>query len=171
MIAPCSSAQAAEILAIFNEAIVSSTALYDYQPRTMETMQAWFATKEAGNFPVLGSFAADGSLTGFATLGAFRPFAGYKYTAEHSVYVRGDQRGQGLGRQLLTALIEAARQRDIHVLVGVVDAENAASIHLHRQAGFSHAGTIRQAGYKFGAWRDVAFYQLVLDTPAEPQEI
>jgi len=170
MLAHCTLEHAPEILAIFNEAIATSTALYDYEPRTLATMEEWFETKRGGNFPVLGSFAADGSLSGFATYGTFRAFAGYKYTAEHSVYVRSDQRGHGIGKTLLAAIIQAAQAQDYHVLIGGIDSANHGSIHLHVQAGFSHCATIKQAGFKFGTWRDLVFYQLILPTPLTPVE-
>jgi phosphinothricin acetyltransferase len=159
---------AAAILAILNEAIVNSTALYDYKPRTMESMSTWFAAKRAGNFPVIGLEDAAGELLGFASYGSFRAFPAYKYTVEHSVYVHHAQRGRGLGRQLLQALIERARAQGLHVLVGGIDAANSASIALHTQLGFAPCGVVRQAGFKFGRWLDLAFYQLILDTPAQP---
>jgi L-amino acid N-acyltransferase YncA len=170
MLARCSIEHAPEILAIFNEAIATSTALYDYEPRTPATMEKWFETKEAGNFPVIGSFAADGSLSGFATYGTFRAFAGYKYSVEHSVYVRSDQRGQGLGKILLAEIIQAAQDQDYHVIIGGIDSANHGSIHLHLQAGFSLCATLKEAGFKFGTWRDLLFYQLILPTPHTPEE-
>lgn len=160
----------AAILAILNDAIVHSTALYDYQPRTMAQMTAWFEARQAGPYPVIGLEDAAGELLGFASYGPFRAFAAYQYTVEHSVYVRRDARGRGLGRQLLQAVIGRARAQQLHVLVGAIDADNAASIALHRQLGFVHAGTLRQVGYKFGRWLDLALYQLVLETPAQPRE-
>lgn len=159
---------AAAILAILNEAIATSTALYDYHPRPPASMDAWFAAKRAGGFPVLGIESAAGELMAFASYGTFRAFPAYKYTVEHSVYVHRDHRGKGLGRQLMQALVEAARAQGVHVMVGAIDAANGASIALHESLGFTHGGTIRQAGFKFGRWLDVAFYQLTLDTPAEP---
>lgn len=159
---------ATAILDILNEAIVNSTAVYDYAPRPAASMAAWFAAKRAGAFPVLGVEADDGRLLGFATYGTFRGWAAYKYSVEHSVYVHAAHRGQGLGERLLAALIERARAQQLHVLVGGLDADNAASIALHRKLGFTHAGTIAQAGYKFGRWLDLAFYQLTLATPAAP---
>lgn len=156
------------ILAILNEAIVHSTALYDYQPRSRDSMVAWFAARQAGGYPVLGLEDEAGTLLGFASYGTFRAFAAYKYTVEHSVYVHPAHRGRGLGRQLLQALIERARAQGVHVLVGGIDAANSASIALHTQLGFVPCGVIRQAGFKFGRWLDLAFYQRILDTPAQP---
>jgi phosphinothricin acetyltransferase len=159
---------AGPILEILNDAIVTSTALYDYKPRPPEAMEAWFATKRQGGFPVIGAVDEAGQLLGFASWGTFRAFPAYKYTVEHSVYVHREHRGQGLGAMLLQRIVELAREREVHVLVGGIDAANAASIELHRRLGFEHAGTVRQAGFKFGRWLDLAFYQLVLDTPARP---
>ncbi len=156
------------ILAIFNEAIVNSTALYDYQPRTPQSMLPWFDAKRAGNFPVIGVEDADGGLLAFASYGTFRGWPAYKYTVEHSVYVHKDHRGQGLGRMVLRELIAAARQNDVHAMIGGIDATNAGSIALHERLGFKHAGTLPQVGFKFGRWLDLAFYQLLLDTPAHP---
>jgi len=161
-------AHAAAILAILNEAIANSTALYDYKPRTPESMVAWFATKRANGFPVIGAEDGQGKLLGFASYGAFRAFPAYKYTVEHSVYVEAGHRGAGLGRTLMEAIIAEAIARDVHVMVGAIDAANADSIGLHERLGFEHAGTVRQAGFKFGRWLDVAFYQRILSTPLNP---
>jgi phosphinothricin acetyltransferase len=156
------------ILDIFNDAILNSTALYDYEPRTAQNMDDWFAAKKRGGFPVLGIEDADGSLAGFGSYGTFRAWPAYKYTVEHSVYVHKARRGQGIGIALMRQLIDAARAQQYHVLVGGIDMENQASIALHARLGFAHAGTIRQAGFKFGRWLDLGFYQLTLDTPSAP---
>jgi phosphinothricin acetyltransferase len=161
-------AHSPEILAILNEAIATSTALYDYAPRAPESMAGWFRAKEAGGFPVLGAVDEGGRLMGFATYGTFRAWPAYKYTVEHSVYVHKDHRGQGLGRALLLRLIAAARAQDLHVMVAGIDVDNRASIALHESLGFVPAGTLRHAGFKFGRWLDLAFYQLLLDTPLRP---
>lgn len=157
-----------DILFILNDAIKHSTALYDYQPRTAESMSHWFDTKASNNFPVIGVLNEDDALLGFATWGTFRAFPAYKYTVEHSVYVHPDHRGHGIGQLLLQALINRAVQSDVHVLVGCIDASNTASIRLHTQLGFTHAGTIKEAGFKFGRWLDAAFYQRNLQTPTHP---
>jgi L-amino acid N-acyltransferase YncA len=159
---------ASAILEIFNDAIAHSTALYDYRPRPPESMTGWFKAKDDGGFPVIGIEGDDGALLGFASYGTFRAWPAYKYTVEHSVYVHKDCRGRGLGRALMQELIAAARQREVHAMVGGIDASNAASIALHEQLGFRHAGTLPQVGFKFGRWLDLAFYQLLLDTPSHP---
>lgn len=158
------------ILDILNDAIVSSTALYDYEPRTLQSMDAWFATKVAGNYPVIGAVTPAGVLAGFASFGTFRNFPAYKYTVEHSVYVHRDFRGMGIGELLLKSLIEAAANRDLHAMIGAIDADNSASVHLHEKFGFVRVGTLPQVGFKFGRWLDLALYQLALETPANPSD-
>lgn len=158
------------ILEIFNDAILNSTALYDYKPRASESMAGWFKTKEAGGFPVIGVEDANYELMGFASYGTFRAWPAYKYSVEHSVYVRTEHRGKGLGSALMKTLIEEARAQERHVMVGGIDVENTVSVALHRRLGFEHAGTVKQAAYKFGRWLDLAFYQLILETPLTPVE-
>jgi len=150
------------IRGIYNHEIVHTTSLYEYEPRSVETMAAWWAAKQAAGLPVLGIEAEPGVLAGFASWGSFRPFPAYVHTVEHSVYVDERFRGRGVGRTLLAALIEEACDRNVHTLVGVIDATNAASIGLHRRLGFTHSGTVREAGFKFGRWLDLALYQLIL---------
>lgn len=164
----CDRTRSGEILAIFNEAILNSTALYDYKVRTMEVMDAWFDAKFKGNYPVIGAIDESGRLLGFATYGMFRERPAYKYTVEHSVYVHRECRGRGVGRTLLEAIIERARTQDYHVLIGGIDADNAISIDLHRKLGFTFCGEIRESGYKFGRWLHLHFYQLILETPTNP---
>ena len=159
---------AGQILAIFNEAIVNSTALYDYKPRTIEMMANWFEAKAKGRYPVIGVEGDTGELMGFASYGPFRAWPAYKYSVEHSVYVDARFRGQGIGRLLLEQVIKAARDQDYHLLVGGIDAANQASIALHEKLGFRHCGTIQQVGFKFGRWLDLSFYQLTLTTPLRP---
>ncbi len=158
-------AHAAAILALFNEAILHSTALYDYQPRPPESMTEWFRTKAAHGFPVIGAEDDSGQLAGFATYGVFRAGAGYRHTAEHSIYIHKAFRGQGLGLALMGRLIEAAARNRIHTLIGVLDAGNTASIALHEKLGFTLAGTLKEAGFKFDRWLDVRFYQRILQSP------
>jgi phosphinothricin acetyltransferase len=164
------SEHASAILEILNEAIINSTALYDYTPRSPEAMKAWFANKRENGFPVIGAVDAAGKLLGYASWGTFRAFPAYKYTMEHSVYVDHNQRGRGIGKILMCELIQRALQAELHVLIGCIDATNTASIRLHTSLGFFHAGTVQQVGFKFGRWLDAAFYQLNLETPTQPKD-
>ena len=159
---------AAPILEILNEAIETSTAVYDYRPRAAASMDGWFEAKRAGAYPVVGLEDDAGTLLAFGSYGAFRSWPAYKYTVEHSVYVHKDRRGRGLGLIVMQQLIAAARQRDLHAMIGGIDAANAASIALHQRLGFRHVGTLPQVGFKFGRWLDLSFYQLLLQTPARP---
>lgn len=159
---------AAAILEIFNDAILHSTALYDYKPREPASMTTWFAAKHNNNFPVIGLENDAGTLLGFASYGSFRAYPAYKYSVEHSIYIQKDHRGAGLGRKLLQEIIRVAGERGVHTLIGGIDASNEASIALHKALGFEHAGTMRQAGFKFGRWLDLAFYQRLLETPLNP---
>jgi L-amino acid N-acyltransferase YncA len=161
-------AHAVAILEIFNEAIVTSTALYDYQPRPAESMIGWFKAKETGRFPVIGTVDENDRLIGVASYGAFRAWPAYKYSVEHSVYVHKDHRGKGIGIALMQRLIAAAIGQQYHVMVGGIDVSNVGSIAMHAKLGFVHSGTVRQAGFKFGRWLDLGFYQLILPTPNAP---
>lgn len=156
------------ILTILNEAITNSTALYDYKPRSLANMSEWFEVKRASNFPVIGAVATDGELIGFASYGSFRAWPAYKYSIEHSVYIHKDHRGKGVGQALMEQLIAKAVEQEYHVMIGGIDESNTASAILHQKLGFTHAGTIKQAGFKFGRWLDLAFYQLILQTPSAP---
>lgn len=159
---------AGAILDIFNEAVANSTAIYEYELLPASWMVQWFETKQRGNYPVIGVEDDSGTLMGFASYGVFRARPAYKYSVEHSVYVHVAHRGKGLGGLLLQEVIDHARRQDYHLLVGGIDLANTTSIALHERFGFTHAGTVRQAGFKFGRWLDLAFYQLILDTPSRP---
>lgn len=156
------------MLEILNESIMSSTAVWDYEPRTLGRMKEWFETKRTGGYPVIGAVDAAGALVGFASYGAFRAWPAYKYTVEHGVFVHGDCRQGGVGTRLMEQLIALAQKEQYHVLVGAIDGANIASIALHEKLGFKRAGSITEAGFKHGKWLDVVFYQLTLATPERP---
>ena len=155
------------ILDIVNEAILHSTALFEYEPRTLREQLDWLAQRRAGGWPVLVADAGDGAI-GYASYGPFRPQDGYRETVEHSVYIRSDLRGGGRGRGLMAQLIGYARAQGQHVMVAAVDASNTASIALHRSLGFEDVGMMPQVGQKFGRWLDLALLQLVLDARTAP---
>ncbi|WP_078814242.1 GNAT family N-acetyltransferase [Prosthecobacter debontii] len=150
------------IRAIFNDAIAHTTALYEDEPRSSEFMETWWRLKQQGQFPVIGALDEGGTLMGFATYGPFRPHPGYRFTLEHSIYVDARFRGRGLGRRFLERLIESAQAQGYRTLIGVIDAENRASIRLHERLGFSLCATLHQVGFKFGRWLDVVMYERVL---------
>jgi L-amino acid N-acyltransferase len=155
------------ILEIYNDAVVNTTAVYDYEPHTLEMRKQWFRIKEAQGYPV---FVAEenGKVAGFSSIGPWRAWAAYKYSVENSIYVAADQRGKGIGKKLLEPLIEAAKQLDLHAIIAGIDATNEVSINLHRKFGFTEAGTFKQVGFKFGRWLDLTFMQLLLKTPEQP---
>lgn len=164
----CDRSYSGTILAILNDAIENSTALYDYRARTPAMVDSWFDAKEQAHYPVIGVIDQTGQLLGFGSYGPFRAWPAYKYTIEHSLYVERSHRGQGIGKLLLAELIATATRHDHHTLIGGIDAQNAASIALHRRLGFEQCAHIRQAGFKFNRWLDLLFYQLLLKTPAHP---
>ncbi|RMX06030.1 N-acetyltransferase family protein [Corticibacter populi] len=168
---PCNAeAHGDAVLEIFNDAIANTTASYDERLHTEESIRRWFDAKQGAGCPVIAAIdTTSGELLGFAAYGPFRTQSGYRLTVEHSVYVHQRQRGKGLGRALLQRLLELARAQGLHLMVGVIDMANQPSIALHAQLGFSHAGTLRQAGAKFGRWLDVGFFQYLLDQDEAPR--
>lgn len=155
---------------IFNRAIEMSTSLYEYEPRSLETIRAWFEGKKEQGYPIVGRESESGELMGFGSYGPFRLNPAYKYSIEHSIYVRDSYRRRRLGRGLLEELIQLAQQQGFHTLIGGIDSTNEASVQLHLAMGFQHCALIKQAGFKFGRWLDLEFYQLVLSTPLNPAD-
>ena len=149
------------ILAIFNEAIRNTTAVWHTQEMTLEARRAWMLERQGRGLPVL--VAVEGGIVrGFGSYGDFRPFSGYAQTVEHSVYVDPAAQGRGIGRTLLAALMARAEAAGLHVMVGGIEAGNEASIRLHRAVGFTEAGVLRQVGRKFDRWLDLLFMQKIL---------
>ena len=151
------------ILAIYNDVIATTTAVYRDDPATLDDRQAWWRDRVAQGYPVL---VADdgGAILGFASFGDFRAWPGYRFTVEHSVHVRSDCRGQGVGHALMTALLARARALHKHVMMAGVDAENAGSIRFHERLGFERVGHLREVGFKFGRRLDLVFLQRMLDS-------
>ncbi|MDH1054934.1 GNAT family N-acetyltransferase [Aquipseudomonas alcaligenes] len=147
---------------IFNDAVLNTTAIWMDNVVDLANRQVWFAARAQQGYPILVAENADGEVVGYASFGDWRPFDGFCHTVEHSVYIRADQRGKGLGPQLLTALIERAKACDKHVMVAAIESGNAASIGLHERLGFTTTGQMPQVGRKFGRWLDLTFMQLIL---------
>src|SRR5271170_3833201 len=146
------------LLAIYNEVIATSTAIFSCDPVTLEDRRQWWRARTAQGYPVLVARDAHG-VAGFATFGDFRAWPGYRFTVEHSVHVRVDCRGQGLGTQLVQALLPRAAACNKHIMIAGVDAANAASIRFHERLGFTQVGHLREVGYKFDRWLDLVFLQ------------
>lgn len=164
------------ILAIYNDVIANSTAVYALQPSSLEERAAWFETRRAAGFPVLVAVRpqddadAESNVMAFASFGEFRgAWPGYRHSVEHSVHVRADCRGQGLGQRLIQALLVRARAMDKHVMLGGVDAANLASLRLHQRLGFEQVAHFREVGHKFGRWLDLVFVQRWVQAGDIPQ--
>jgi L-amino acid N-acyltransferase YncA len=149
------------ITAILNEAILNGTAVWSIAPTTEAARADWLRDRRGRGFPV---FVAEdrGRIAGFGSYGDFRPWDGYRHTVEHSVYVEPSHRGRGVGAALLAALVERARADGKHVMVGGIEAGNAASLRLHDRAGFERVGRLREVGRKFDRWLDLVFVQRLL---------
>jgi phosphinothricin acetyltransferase len=151
------------ILAIYNEVIVSSTAIYADDPVSLDNRLAWFAQQKERRFPVLVAIGPDEVIIGYSAFGEWRgAWPGYRHTVEHSVHVRADRRGAGAGRTLVEALFPRAAAMGKHVMIGGIDAANSASIRLHEKLGFQRVAHFREVGRKFDRWLDLIFVQRTL---------
>lgn len=150
-----------EITEIYNEAILTTTATFDLEPKTREDRLEWFASHDE-RFPILVA-EVEGRVAGWASLSRWRPRRAYDRTAETSFYVKQEYRGQGIGRQLKQAIIEEARRLEFHTLIAGVAQGSEASLHLNESFGFEVVGTFREVGNKFGKLLDVTYLQKFLD--------
>jgi L-amino acid N-acyltransferase len=147
---------------IYNEAVRHTTASWDLEPVSLQSRLDWYDTKIAGNWPVLVAEEA-GAVVGWASFSQFRDKPGYRHSVEHSLYVRQDHQGRGVGSRLLTALVVEARRRGLHTMVGGVSGDNPGSIAFHEKHGFAVVARFPQVGRKFDRWLDLVFLQLLLD--------
>jgi L-amino acid N-acyltransferase YncA len=152
----------AAILEIYNEAVLNTTATYDYEPRTMEQRIAWYEDHQQHNYPVFIAQNEEGRIVGWSALNPFHARPGYRFTADNSVYVAADQRGRGIGKLLMPPLIEGARRRGLHAIIAAIDTASEASLRLHAAFGFVKVAHLKQVGYKFGRWLDVVYMELLL---------
>ena len=160
-IQPATVAHLNGILSIMNHAILNTTAIYDYEPKSMEEVEQWFTAKQQAGFPVIVALQ-NNKVTGYATYYQLKDKAGYKFCVEHSVYVAEELKGKGIGKLLLSKLIHLAKEQAMHSMIGLIDADNKNSIAFHEKFGFTKAGLLKQAGYKFNHWLDVQIMQLML---------
>ena len=158
-----------DILEIYNDAILNTTAIYAYKPHTIDDRIQWYEKKKLDGHPWL-VFEKNGKVVAFATYGPFRAYPAFKYTIEHSVYVHKGYRNLGIGKILLKELIDIANADEYATMVACIDSLNEESMKIHEKFGFKYSGTVAKAGFKFGKWLDLAFYQLDLIGPKEPLE-
>jgi phosphinothricin acetyltransferase len=149
------------IVSILNYYIANSTALYDYELRTLEKQQSIFEEKLAKGFPVIVA-TIDDRVVGFGYYSEFRFREAYKFTVEHSVYVMPNEHGKGIGKAILNHLIDLARKQKLHTMIAVIDFENQSSVTFHEQFGFTSVGLIKESGYKFDRWLHSVIMQLIL---------
>ena len=123
------------LLEIYNDIIINTTAVYDYEPHTIEMRKQWWEAKKAQGFPVFVA-EEDGRIVGFSSIGPFRAWAAYKYSVENSVYVASNARGKGIGKLLIPPLLDASKSLGMHTVIAGIDATNEASIKLHKRFGF-----------------------------------
>lgn len=154
----------AQITEIYNSIVLTSTAIYNDTPATLEERIAWWRARIEKAFPVLVAVEGDAVL-GYASFGEFRSWPGYRFTVEGTVHIREGVRGQGMGRQLLAELIAAARAAGKHIMIAGVDSENEASLRFLRAAGFVPAGELREVGYKFGRYLNLSFLEYWITEP------
>jgi L-amino acid N-acyltransferase len=147
------------MLEIYNDIIANTTAVWHYEPHTLAMRQEWFEQRKAQGFPVFVAMQ-EATMLGFSSIGPFRPWVGYRFTVENSVYVAAGSRGKGVAKLLMPPLIDAARELNIHAIVAGIEATNEISIALHKQFGFVEVAHFKEVGYKFGRWMDLKFLEL-----------
>ncbi len=153
-----------QILDIYNDIIKNTTAVYYYEPHTLEMRKAWFDERQKWGFPIFVAEEND-IILGMSTIGPFRVPTAYKYSVENTVHVAAHARGKGIGKLLLAPLIEAAKELGMHTIIAGIDASNGVSLHLHKSFGFEEVAHFKQVGFKFERWLDLKFLQLML-TPS-----
>lgn len=146
---------------IYNEAILTTTATFDTEPKSATERLQWFQSHDERH-PILVA-VLDGKVVGWASLTQYSERRAYDDTAETSFYVKSEFRGQGIGRKLKEATIEEARRLRFHTLIARVAEGSEESIHLNESAGFVLVGTLKEVGRKFGKLLDVHIMQKMLD--------
>lgn len=146
------------ILEIYNDVVMTTTAIYDETVSTLEQRRAWFEARRSQGLPVLVA-EEGGEVVGFSSFGEWRARWGYRFTVEHSVHVRADCRGRGYGRVLIEALFPRAAGLNMHMMIGHIDSAAAASLRLHEKLGFERVGFFREVAHKFDRWLDLVAVQ------------
>lgn len=149
------------IVDIYNQSVQSSAATLDLEETTVESRQEWFS-HYGGRYPLIVA-EEDGIVIGYCSLSKFRDKEGYHRTVESSVYLHEAHMGKGLGRALMTEMLNRAKDLHHHVVVAGITGGNEVSVRLHTALGFTFVGCFREVGDKFNQWQDVHFYQRIID--------
>jgi L-amino acid N-acyltransferase YncA len=150
------------ILEIYNDAVLKTTASYDYEPRTLEHRTTWFEERTKEQYPIFVVENEAKQVVGWSALNPFHTRMGYRFTAENSVYVAASERGKGIGKLLMEPLITGAKKRGLHAIIAVIDAENEPSIRLHAHFGFEKVGLFKEVGFKFDRWLNVVYMERIV---------
>jgi L-amino acid N-acyltransferase len=161
IVRPATEADLAAIVAIYNDAVVNTTAIWNDAIVDVDNRKVWFDGRQKLGYPVLVA-EEEGAIVGYGSFGDFRAFDGYRFSVEHSVYVAEGVRRRGVASALLVALIEKAKEIGKHVMIGGIASDNAASLALHAKLGFMETGRMPEVGFKFGRWLDLVFVQKTL---------
>lgn len=167
LIRPAGEGDLAAILAIYNDAVVNTTAIWNDDVVDLDNRRAWFAARTAQGYPVLVA-EEGGRVLGYGSYGDFRPFQGYRFTVENSVYVAAEARGKGAGAALLAGLVDHAAAAGKHVMIAAITAGNEASVRLHARAGFVETGRLGEVGFKFGRFLDLVLMERRLTATSSP---
>jgi L-amino acid N-acyltransferase YncA len=147
------------VTAIYAHAVKYGTATFEIDPPSENEMADRFRALVESGFPYLVA-ERDGEVRGYGYAGLYRTRVAYRYTLEDSIYVAPDYHGQGIGRAIIDHLLSQAGARGFRQIIAVIgDSEQAASIALHRTAGFQMVGTFSAVGFKFGRWLDTVLMQ------------
>ena len=150
------------ILEIYADAVLHTTASASYEPPSLDVLLRWFDEHARDGFPIFVATNEDNFIVGWSSLSRYRERFGYRYTAENSVYVHPQWRGQGVGKLLMPPLIDAAREMGLHAILAGISGDNEASLKLHEQFGFERVAQLREVIYKFGMWLDVVYLEKLL---------
>jgi phosphinothricin acetyltransferase len=148
-----------QITEIYNDAIKKTTATFDTEPKTIEEQESWFANHDASH-PVLIA-EEDGFIVAWASLSQWSDRCAYSGTAEISLYVREGNRGKGIGKQLMKAIIQEGKTAGLHAVIARIAGSNKISADLCKSFGFQYIGTMKEVGNKFGNLLDVHLMQLI----------
>jgi len=157
IIRPAAPTDLRAIAEIYNEAVLTTDATMDTEPRSDTDQKHWYDNHGENN-PIL-VLEADGRVVGWASLSKWSDRCGYSGTSEISVYVKEEFRDKGFGKKLIDSSLKEAKKLNHHSVIARITTTNGLSIRLHQGFGFEIIGTLKEVGYKFGKWLDVLIMQ------------